>query len=113
LTFLAATALHIETKAPDAVAAYLRRRELGKQIANMIEEPGIGRRITSWCASDRSLVDNNNLVQLLEPLNRPVRARAFLGAIEMAEQSAAQNVVHQCALARAANARYTSQSTKW
>jgi hypothetical protein len=33
LTFLAATALHIETKAPDAVAAYLRRRELGKQIA--------------------------------------------------------------------------------
>ena len=66
LTRLAASALHVEREAPRPVAADLRLGHLGEQLANGREEPGVRRRIRARRAADRTLVDVDDLVDVLE-----------------------------------------------
>ena len=76
LARLAAPALHVEGEAPGAVAAHLRLGQLGEELADRREEPRVGRRVRARRAPDRRLVDVDHLVELIEPLDAVVRARA-------------------------------------
>src|SRR5206468_8048465 len=57
LTRLAAATLDVERKASWPVAANLRFRKLGEQLANRREQARVRRRVRPWRASDRRLVD--------------------------------------------------------
>ena len=75
LAGLAAAALHVEGEAAGAVAAHLRLRQLGEQVADRREEPGVGGGVGARRAADRALVDVDDLVHELEPFDPVVIAR--------------------------------------
>ena len=104
LTRLAAAALHVEREASRPIAANLRLGQLGEELANRREESGVRRRIRARRATDRTLVDVDDLVDVLEARDARVRAGNHARAIEMPRQRAMQNVFDQRRLARAGHA---------
>ena len=77
---LAAPALDVEREAARLVAARPRLLRLGEQVADLVEQPDVGRRVRPRRAADRRLVDADDLVELLEAasmrLCAPGRIRA-------------------------------------
>src|ERR1035441_3621470 len=112
LTLLAATALDVEAEAAGTVTADLGGGQAGKEVANRAEHAGVGGRVAARGAADGGLVDDNDLVEVLEALERAVGARALFGAEELPEQRAAQDIVHERALARAADAGDASEGAE-
>ena len=104
LAFLAAAALDVEAEPARLVAANFGRRQLGEQIADVVEHARVGGRIAAGRPADGRLVNHNDLVQILEAPEGAMLAGLFLGAVKFAEERAAQDVVHQRAFARAAHA---------
>src|SRR5690606_23233069 len=70
LACLAAPALDVEREAPRAVAALARDRGFGEKFADRGEEAGVGGGVRAWRAPDRALVDADDLVEVLQPLDR-------------------------------------------
>ena len=66
LARLAPSALHVEREAPRSVAANLRLGQLGEELADRREQAGVRRRIRARRAADRTLVDVDDLVDVLE-----------------------------------------------
>ena len=77
---LAAPALDVEREAAGLVAARPRLLRLGEQVADDVEQPGVRRRVRPRRAADRRLVDLDDLVELVEAGDAPVRAGALAGA---------------------------------
>ena len=73
---LAAAALDVEGEAARQVAADLRLGRLGEQLAHVVEDAGVGRRVGPRGAADRRLVDADDLVEVLEAGDAGVPARA-------------------------------------
>ena len=71
LAGLTAAALDVEAETSGTVAARTRFRELGKQVAQGREQAGVGRRIGSWRAPDRRLVDVDDLVEQVQSRGSP------------------------------------------
>ena len=69
LAGLAAAALDVEGEAAGLVAARLRFRQAGEPFADRREGAGIGRRVGARRAADRRLVDVDDLVDMLQPLD--------------------------------------------
>src|SRR5205085_9141446 len=105
LARLAASAGNVEGKSSRLVAALPRFRQHGIQVANVSEYSGVRGRIRSWRSSDRRLVDLDYLVDALHATDGFVLARVLSRVIQVARQRAIQDVVHQCGLPRAADAR--------
>ena len=100
LTRFAASALHVEREAPRPVAANLRFGQLGEQLANRREQARVRRGIRARRATDRTLVDVDDLVDVLEARDARMRAGNDSRAIEVSRQRAMQNVLDQRRLAR-------------
>ena len=83
LARLAAPALHVEREAARPVAADLRLGQLGEELADRREQPGVRRRVGARRAADRALVDVDDLVDVLEPRDARVRAGDDPGAVEV------------------------------
>src|ERR1700682_2240937 len=109
LAVLAAAALDVEAEAARSIAAHLRLWHLGEELANVGEHPGVGRRVRARRPSDGRLVDVDHLVDEAEPGNLAGGTRTVFRTIEVLRQAAIQNVAHQRALARAADAGDTDQ----
>ena len=62
---LTATALDVKAETAFLVAANLGFISLGKQIANIVKNSSIGSRIRAWCPANRTLVDINQAVHML------------------------------------------------
>ncbi len=77
---LAAAALDVEREAPGLVPARPRLLRLGEQVADDVEQPGVGGRIGARRAPDRRLVDLDDLVELVDPAHAPMRARPLARA---------------------------------
>src|SRR6202012_4908314 len=84
LAGLAAAALDVEGEAPGLVAARLRFGQAGEPFADRRERAGISRRVRARGAADRRLVDVDDLVDMLQPLDAVMRCGAFAGAVELA-----------------------------
>ena len=69
LTAFAAPALDIEREAPGRVAPGSGLRKGGKQLPDRREQAHVGRRVRTGSLADRSLVDVDDLVHVLDPLN--------------------------------------------
>src|SRR6185369_10833028 len=104
LAFFAAPTLDVETEPARFVAAHLRGGEFGEQIADVVEHAGVGRRIATRRATDRRLVNDDDLVETFKTLERAMFAGPFLRAVKLAEQRALQNVADERALAGATHA---------
>ena len=102
---LAAPALDVEGEAPRLVAARARLLGLREQVADHVEQPRVGGGVRARRAPDRRLVDGDDLVELLEPLDRAVRARALTGAVQTVGDGLVENFVDERRLARARHAR--------
>src|SRR5207237_8986448 len=76
LAGLAAAALDVEGEPAGSVASHLGVGQLGEQLANRGEEPGVRRRIGARGAADGTLVDIDDLVDLIQSLDPGVRPGA-------------------------------------
>ena len=99
----AATAADVEAEPARLVAASLRLRQLGVEIANVVEDLDVRRWIGARRAADRRLIDGDQLVEMLDPFDLAVRAGFAKSAVEIASQGFDQYVAHQRAFARAGN----------
>ena len=70
LAGLAAPALDVEAEPPRLVAARLALRQPGEPVADRAEGAGVGGGVRARRAPDRRLVDVDDLVEVLEPLDR-------------------------------------------
>ena len=75
LAGLAAAALDVEAEAPGVVAARARLGHRREQLAQRREQSGVGRGIGARRAADRALVDVDDAIDVLEPLDALARAR--------------------------------------
>src|SRR5213075_2947611 len=83
LAGFAASAFDVEREPPRTVAAQLRLGQIGEQLANRREQAGVRRRIGARGATDRTLIDIDNLVDVVESFHPIVRAGQDLGPIEV------------------------------
>ena len=83
---LAATALDVEAEAPGQVAAHLRLRRLGEELAHVVEHTGVRGRVGPRGAADRRLVDVDDLVEVFEPGDLLVVAGRDLRAVDLLHQ---------------------------
>src|SRR5260370_20097322 len=95
VTRLAAGALHVERKSPRSVAAHSPFRQLREKLADVREEPRIRRGIRTRCAPDRTLVDVNHLVEMLDAFEALVGARALAAAIEILCERAMERIEYE------------------
>ena len=68
-TVLAATALDIERKTSRSVSAFFRFDRLGEEGSNFVEDTRVGGRVRTRGASDRCLIDVDDLVKIVESRN--------------------------------------------
>jgi hypothetical protein len=82
LAGLAAAALDVEGEAAGLVAARLRLGQPGEPVADRGEGAGVGGRVGARRAADRRLVDVDDLVEQLDPVDPVVRAGLLARAVE-------------------------------
>ena len=99
LAGLAAPAFDVETKTARLVSADPGGRQPRKQIPDRPKRAGVSHGIGARGAPDRRLVNDDGLVDLVEPENPVVLSRAILGPVKMPEKSAPQDVVDERGLA--------------
>ena len=105
LAGLAAAAGHVEAEPARLVAPGLGLGQLRVEVADLVEQLDVGRRVRARSAADRRLVDVDDLVELVDSSIRswaPARSAAPLRSLR---QGLAEDVADQRALARAADAR--------
>src|SRR6185436_18297188 len=103
----------IKTESARAVAANFRRRQLRKQIANVIKNARVGCGITARRASDWRLIDDDRFLQPFVAVHFTVRARPVFRTVPNAKQRAPNDVVDECALARTAHASEARHQANW
>ncbi len=101
---LAPAALDVEAETTGLVTAGARLQGTGEGLANVVEEADIGGRVGTRCAADGPLVDVDDLIDVLEPLDAPMAARRHLGTVQAAHQATVEDLVHEGALARTGDA---------
>ena len=104
LARLAAAALDVERKSPRPVTAHARLGQLRKQLADMGKQTGVSRGIRARRAPDGALIDVNDLVEMLDALERLVRTGALAAVIQFLRERAIHRVEHQCRFAGTRNA---------
>ena len=101
---LAAAALDVEAEAARLVAARPRLLGLGEELADVVEDAGVGGRVGARRAPDRRLVDVDDLVDLAEPVDAVVGAGPQLRLVQPVGDRVVQGLVDQGRLARAGDA---------
>ena len=110
---ITAATLHIKAEAALRVATHLAFFHTGKEVANVIPNFRVSSRVASRSASNRRLVNFDDLVDVFETFQVVKLADRFFGIVEHAGKFTAQNLVHKRTLARARNARdYCKRTAK-
>ena len=92
---LAPAALHVEAETAGLVTAHPGFRSLAEQFAHRVEQPGVGGRIRSRRATDRRLVDVDDLVDIFRATDLPMLSRTGTGSVNFLRQRLIQNFVDQ------------------
>ena len=112
LAGLAAPALDVEGEAAGLIAARFGLREAGKPIADRGEGAGIGRGIRARRASDRRLVDVDDLVEKFEPIDLVMLEWLFARAHQLPGDGAIDGVDQQRGFAATRNAGDACEDAK-
>ena len=83
---LAATAAHVEGEAAGLVPAHLGFGRLGEELADVVEDAGVGGGVRARRATDGRLVDVDHLVEVLHTLDLAVPSRQRLGPVQLLGQ---------------------------
>src|SRR5690606_1473038 len=102
---LAAPALDVEAEAARLVAADLRLRRGGEQLAYVVEDAGVGGGVGARGAADRRLVDVDDLVDQIDAEDAGVAAGHRARAVQLLGQGVVEDVVDQRGLTRTRHAR--------
>ncbi len=102
---LAAPALDVEAEAAGLVTAQARLGDAGEQLADGAEEAGVGGGVGTRGPPDGALVDLDDLVDRLDPLQPVVVAWLLARPAHPSRQRAVEDLGDQRALARAGDAR--------
>ena len=105
-------ALDVEGEAVFLVAARLRFGGGGKDLANLVKQPGVRRRIRPGRAPDGALVNADDFVQLLHALHAAKRAGTGFRAVQHLRQVLVEDFVHQAGFARPRHARHAAKAAK-
>ena len=110
LALFAAAAGDVEAEAADLVAALLRLARGGEDLANLVEQAGVGRRVAARRAADRRLIDLDQLVDAAAAPRSFVNGPGFGPRTEqLAAHGAGERFVDQRTLARAAHAGHAGE----
>ena len=109
LAVLAAAALHVEAEAARLVAADARFRHLGEELTNVGKDARVGRRIGARRATDRRLVDVDDLVDEVQAGDLACGARTVLRPVEVLRHPPIEDVADECALPGPADAGNADQ----
>ncbi len=112
LAGLAAPAADVEGEAARRVAAGAGVGGRREELADGVEELGVGRGVGARRAADRRLVDRDHLVEQLHPLDRVVAARPRRRPVELPRHRLVQDLVDQGRLAGARDAGDGDQPTE-
>src|SRR5882724_3633855 len=112
LAVFAATTFDIEAETPRVIPTDARGRKLCEQFANRCERTTVSDWIRSRRTPNRTLINHNSLVDLIDPAQTTKRPRLFLRIVEMTEQCSAQNIVHQSRFAAAGHTGHTNETTE-
>ena len=104
LAGLAAPALDVEAEAARTVATDLGLLRHGEQLADVVEQAGVGGRVGAGRPADGRLVDVDDLVQQVDAFDAIVLAGPHRHPVHLVGQAAEDDVVHQRGLARAGDA---------
>ena len=105
-------ALDVEGEAVFLVAARLRFGGGGKDLANLVKQPGVRRRIRPGRAPDGALVNADDFVQLLHALHAAKRAGTGFRAVQHLRQVLVKDFVHQAGFARPRHARHAAKAAQ-
>ena len=108
----APAALDAEREPPRLVAPGTRLGCARVQLADVVEHAGIGGRVRPRCASDRRLVDVDDLVDLVRALDLLVGAGPQLRPVQPVCDRAEEDLVHERRLAGARDARDAAEQTE-
>src|SRR5690606_16527600 len=104
LSGLAAAALDVEAEAAGLVAVRAGLGELGEEVADGVEDLDVGGRVAAGRAADGLLIDGDDLVELLDALDRVVAADPAGAVVDVALERGVEDVVDEGGLAGAAHA---------
>ncbi len=111
LTRFAATALDVEAEPSGVVAASSRFRNRRKQFTHRREQTSVGRRIGARSATDRTLVDVDDPVDLLESVDAFARRCVQDGSIEPRRCMSKQRVDGESGFAGAGDSGHARQQS--
>ena len=100
-TGFAAPAAHVEGEAVLLVAARLGFRRGGEDLADHVKQAGVGGRVAARGAADGALIDGDDLVQLLKPVDAVACAGARVRAVEVALEGLVDDFVDERGFAAA------------
>ncbi len=100
----AAAVAGVEREHARAVVALEGHRRGGEQLADLVERADVAGRVRARRLADRALVHEHGFRQPVRAQQRLVLAGRLRRLAEVARQRRVQHVLHQCALARAADA---------
>ena len=109
---LASAALDIEGEASGLVAAQLGVVGHREDLADEVEESGVGGGVRARRLADGALVDDNHLVHVLQPFDRLALADRLVLDAKMAVDGAAEDVVDQRGLSGAGDPGDTAEDSE-
>ena len=109
LAGLAPAPLHVEGEAVLLISPGLGLRGQGKQLPDQVEHASIGGGIAAGRPTNGALIDHDDLVQLFQPLHPVEFSRPGLGPVQLLGQILIDDLVHQGALAAAADPSHAAQ----
>ena len=98
-TSLAAAAADVEGEAAGLVASHAGLGGLGEELADLVEDAGVGGGVRARRAADGRLVDVDDLVDVLDALDIVVLAPHGAGAVELVGEAAIEDLLHEGGLA--------------
>lgn len=111
-TFLAATAGNIEAEVAWGEAADEGIRDLGEELADGIEDTGVGGWVGGGRRAKRGLADHDDLIDPLGPLEVVEGSGFELGAMEFLGEGRVEDIHDEAALAAATRAGDRDQATE-
>src|ERR1700738_1034770 len=112
LAGFAAAALYVEAEAAGTVDAFARFGKHGEKLANGREDAGVRSVIRTRSAANGSLVDLDDLVDLIGADDFAMRAGRLLRAIEFLREGAVENIVDEGGFAGAGDASHHGEQAE-
>ena len=112
LAGLAPASRDVEAEPARLVAPGAGLGELRVEVADQVQQLDVRGRVRARRAADRRLVDVDDLVEVVHPLDPVVGPGRAVRAVQVAGQDLAEDVADQRALARAAHPRHADEETQ-